>query len=311
MLGHKGTRANSVSYLTVTLLLLFSAGISGAQTPVGSTGRTGVVGAVGASRTEPGAGSTSARATATSPEDGTRKVAADAGKVAPDAGKAAADARAAADSGKAAPDPAKAASDSASVAVDPVKPEGQPVDAKEIASERSSRFSAAGRSMQTYDQCRHMAIPQPIMLNRLGAAIPDGLIFALRSDVDTVTNRLKPDKRPLPTGAARKCRRLPDDHLRKFNTGREIQDNGRTHSGWSVGATQTTEVSLHIQGMEWVNGTLDDGSFVGQSHKPGKRRRISSRPLTNSTRRAREPSCCTPLEIARSEARSAEGFSVR
>src|SRR6185369_6743774 len=45
-----------------------------------------------------------------------------------------------------------------------------------------------------------VAIPQPIMLNRLGATIPNGFVFALRSD--TVTNNggiwLRPGKRPRP-----------------------------------------------------------------------------------------------------------------
>ena len=29
---------------------------------------------------------------------------------------------------------------------------------------------------------------------------------------------------------------------------------------------QTSEVSLHVQGMEWVNGPQDDGSFVGKNN---------------------------------------------
>ena len=45
-----------------------------------------------------------------------------------------------------------------------------------------------------------VAIPQPLMLNRLGATIPNGFVFALRSD--TVTNNggtwLRPGKRPRP-----------------------------------------------------------------------------------------------------------------
>src|SRR5262245_49557680 len=41
-----------------------------------------------------------------------------------------------------------------------------------------------------------VAIPHPIMLNRLGAAIPNGMIFALRRD--TVNGQLRADKRPRP-----------------------------------------------------------------------------------------------------------------
>ncbi|KAF5407342.1 MAG: hypothetical protein Udaeo2_25520 [Candidatus Udaeobacter sp.] len=45
-----------------------------------------------------------------------------------------------------------------------------------------------------------VALPQPIMLNRLGAAIPDGLIFALKSDTESNSGptQLKPTKRPRP-----------------------------------------------------------------------------------------------------------------
>ena len=61
-----------------------------------------------------------------------------------------------------------------------------------------------------------VAMPQPIMLNRLGAAIPDGLIFALRSDtIATVsggntTYQLKAQESAA-FGVARECRRLPEN----------------------------------------------------------------------------------------------------
>src|SRR5215471_3539725 len=54
-------------------------------------------------------------------------------------------------------------------------------------------------------QCKRMitadvvAIPQPIMMNRLGAAIPGGMIFALRRDtVAQKGTQLRTDKRPRP-----------------------------------------------------------------------------------------------------------------
>src|SRR6185295_9914514 len=86
----------------------------------------------------------------------------------------------------------------AKTAAEPARAEAPPVVAKEEAP------NTVVASPQPPVQCKRtikadiMAIPQPIMLNRLGAAIPDGLIFALRSDVDTVSNRLKADKRPRP-----------------------------------------------------------------------------------------------------------------
>src|SRR4026208_2215539 len=108
MLGHQGIRANSVSYLTVVLLLLFSAGIAGDQATCGSGLR-----AAGAILTEPGNGATATRVTAVVPEDGPSKVAAN--------------------PAKAATDPARAAAEPAKVTADPAKPEAQPVDAKEEA----------------------------------------------------------------------------------------------------------------------------------------------------------------------------------
>src|SRR4030095_1239009 len=45
-----------------------------------------------------------------------------------------------------------------------------------------------------------VALPHPIMLNRLGASVPDGLVFALKGDTlgSGANARLKPDKRPRP-----------------------------------------------------------------------------------------------------------------
>src|SRR5438128_6147634 len=45
-----------------------------------------------------------------------------------------------------------------------------------------------------------VALPQPIMLNRMGAAIPDALVFALKADTAIVNGwlQLKPGKRPRP-----------------------------------------------------------------------------------------------------------------
>src|SRR5205085_7223098 len=44
-----------------------------------------------------------------------------------------------------------------------------------------------------------VAMAQPIMLNRLGAAIPGGMIFVLKSDtIDGKGNQLLPEKRPRP-----------------------------------------------------------------------------------------------------------------
>lgn len=108
-----------------------------------------------------------------------------------------------------------------------------------------------------------IAIPQAIMLNRLGAAIPDGLIFALKSNVDGPANRLLADKRPRPlvlranVGDCLKITLTNSIPVTKFTTTIGITTDGQ------VASTSTTELSLHVQGMEWVTGPQDDGSFVG------------------------------------------------
>ncbi len=108
-----------------------------------------------------------------------------------------------------------------------------------------------------------VAMPQPIMLNRLGATLPDGLIFALKSDTVTVGNQiqLRPGKRPRPLV----LRANVGDCLKVvFTNSIPAATFGTTTLPGAK--TGTTEVSLHVQGMEWVQGTQDDGSFVGKNN---------------------------------------------
>jgi hypothetical protein len=107
-----------------------------------------------------------------------------------------------------------------------------------------------------------VAIAQPIMLNRLGAAIPGGMIFALRRDtVGGLGKQLRADKRPRPIvlrANVGDCLEIKFENSIppvKFNSPPPPQSPTST----------TSEVSLHIQGMEWVTGSGDDGSFVGQN----------------------------------------------
>lgn len=108
-----------------------------------------------------------------------------------------------------------------------------------------------------------VAIHQPIMLNRMGAAIPDGLIFALKSDtaVDPKFNepRLRPTKRPRPLV----LRANVGDCLKITFANSIPADDFATKLVVSSAGTGTTEVSLHVQGMEWIQGPEDDGTFVG------------------------------------------------
>src|SRR5215470_9362691 len=107
-----------------------------------------------------------------------------------------------------------------------------------------------------------VAMAQPIMLNRLGATMPDGLIFALTSDTVANSNpvQLKPGKRPRPLV----LRANVGDCLTITFTN-AIPSTNFTAPQKPFSKTGTTEVSLHVQGMEWVTGPGDDGSFVGKN----------------------------------------------
>jgi manganese oxidase len=110
-----------------------------------------------------------------------------------------------------------------------------------------------------------VAIAQPIFLNRLGAVIPGGMVFALKSDtVGGLGKQLRADKRPRPI-------------VLRANVGDCIQitlTNNIPPANFAITTPtpappglpfNTPEVSLHVQGMEWVTGTKDDGSFVGKN----------------------------------------------
>jgi len=126
---------------------------------------------------------------------------------------------------------------------------------------------------QIVSPCRNIisanvvALPQPIMLNRLGAAIPDGLIFALMRDtVATVsggntTYQLKTNKRARPL-----VLRANVGDCVKITLTNGIPTNKFTNTTVGGATTGTTEVSLHVQGMEWVTGPGDDGSYVGTNN---------------------------------------------
>jgi hypothetical protein len=107
-----------------------------------------------------------------------------------------------------------------------------------------------------------VAIPQPIMMNRLGATIPNAFVFALRSD--TVFNNggiwLRPGRRPRPVV----LRANLGDCL-QITFQNAIPAAKFAQSTPQSPAVATTEVSLHIQGQEWATGPADDGSFVGKN----------------------------------------------
>lgn len=227
MQGHKKILANSASALVFSLLFVLSAGSAGGQTPASPADKPkGEPRATGLS--EPESRATSKEAIASFSEAGLARGTTDSVKsdvVKSDVG----------------PPEVKA-----ELPKDPPKTSPNPLPAQ----------------CQRTINAQVVALPQPIMLNRLGAAVPDGLIFALQSDTVTIGNQvqLRSGKRPRPLV----LRANVGDCLQIVFTNSIPAANFGTTT--VAGAkTGTTEVSLHVQGMEWVQGTQDDGSFVGQN----------------------------------------------
>ena len=108
-----------------------------------------------------------------------------------------------------------------------------------------------------------VAIPKAIMLNRLGATIPNSFIFALRRDTTGTGNnlQLRPGKRPRPIV----LRANVNDCLQITFTN-AIPPSAFQASTPQNPAVGTQEVSLHIQGQEWAISSGDDGSFVGRNN---------------------------------------------
>ena len=180
---------------------------------------------------------------------------------------------------KAETSPTKSAADSASTpAADPM---GSAIDLMNasVSPPKSQPKTEPAKAPQPAPVCnRHLsadvvALPQPLMLNRLGASVPDGLIFALRSDTVMVSGgylQLKSYKRPRPIvlrANVGDCLAITfTNAIPKNNFGNTLPPAPSPTPpvvkipGARIG---TTEVSLHVQGMEWVTGSMDDGSFVG------------------------------------------------
>jgi hypothetical protein len=219
MLGHKSNFANFVDHLVLIALILLSVGSLGASSLAGSADQA----PARTGLTEPGSRTTSPRVPeVTSQADS--KVAAD-------------------------------------LAQSSLNSNETPVDAKSDRSTDQPAISPPAVPAQCTRTINAdiVAIPQPIMLNRLGAAIPDGLIFALRGDtVGGAGSLLRPDRRPRPLV----LRANVGDCL-KITFTNSIPQNNFVNTKLPGAQTGTTEVSLHIQGLEWVNSTQDDGSFVG------------------------------------------------
>ena len=108
-----------------------------------------------------------------------------------------------------------------------------------------------------------VAFDQPFFLNRLGALESTGMIFALKRDVVPITGtaisagnvQLRSDKRPRPI-------------VLRMNVGDCLQitfTNLLAPAKKDKDQVSTRNASIHVMGMQLVNGIASDGSFVGQN----------------------------------------------
>lgn len=112
------------------------------------------------------------------------------------------------------------------------------------------------------------AINQPYMLNRYGAAMPQGLMFALKRDLVPISGstlspgnvRLKPTKRPRPLVL----------RVRQGDCLQVTLWNYLTAPDASLGTfgVSTTTVSYNVNGLSPVNSIADSGTLVGSNPAP-------------------------------------------
>jgi hypothetical protein len=110
------------------------------------------------------------------------------------------------------------------------------------------------------------ALDAPFVLNRLGAMMPEGMVYALERDYDLVTTcpsgqwcpraRLKEGKRPRPL-----VLRVNVGDCLSIEFTNLLAD---TPAPYNAGVQPATRyASIHVAGMQLVNTIDDDGSFVG------------------------------------------------
>lgn len=134
----------------------------------------------------------------------------------------------------------------------------------------SSAASAVNCSPANTVTANVVALDQPYMLNRLGSAMPQGMIFALQSDVVSTINfqscsqvactngqvQLRSDKRPRPI-----VLRVNQGQCLKLNF-----TNLLAGAPTSPFQPVTRQTSIHVNGMELVSSIADDGSYAGQNN---------------------------------------------
>lgn len=143
----------------------------------------------------------------------------------------------------------------------------------ELAKPETSETTTSAAPAAAMQQCTRtvkadvVAIPKALMLNRLGASIPNAFVFALRRDtIGTGNNlQLRPGKRSRPIvlrANVGDCLQVTFTNAIPPAAFGEFPPGSSQPTSAKVG---TQEVSLHIQGQEWTTSSADDGSFVGKN----------------------------------------------
>jgi hypothetical protein len=131
-----------------------------------------------------------------------------------------------------------------------------------------SPFAAAQDNCTNTITAKVVALDQPFFLNRLGAMMPEGMVYALERDVDRVTTcpqgqwcpraRLKPEKRPRPIV----LRVNVGDCLSIYFTNL-LADSVAPFHGIQGVQPATRWAGIHVAGMQMVKTIDDDSSNVG------------------------------------------------
>ncbi|MFY9823881.1 MAG: hypothetical protein WAM82_21050 [Thermoanaerobaculia bacterium] len=123
-----------------------------------------------------------------------------------------------------------------------------------------------------------VAINQSLTLNRLGAQLPDGLMFALARDVfpNSVTKEKESEQNSCRAlwNSGQKCQ-AGNVHLRsakrprplalRVNEGQCLQVVFGNLLSPDANSAVTSDASVHVQGVQWVKDSQDDGSWVGNN----------------------------------------------
>jgi hypothetical protein len=116
-----------------------------------------------------------------------------------------------------------------------------------------------------------VSLDQPFMLNRLGAAMPQGMVFALASDVVNSNNNQSCSVNKCVAGAVRlRADKRPRPIVLRVNKGQCLKINFANWLAVTRPSNQplqpvTRATSIHVNGLELATSIADDSSNVGKN----------------------------------------------